>query len=390
MNSKKKIALASALLAWVAASAGCKQSNFASIDNNNSPKNSAAAKVAQSLSCGDEKQKLVSLKNPQTNELSFAKSCTSEASSTRTPADIVFVIDITGSMEDSLNAVKNGVEKFALGLRQDKGWDARFAAVGYRDNIASQVNFTDEKNLATQISSWKAIGGNDAQEAGQLGLATAVEMFTRDLASNPARASASKNILFIGDAISYALNNDHFDFSTAQLERVFASVPAELKSKMKFYHSAAKEVEQCLKPALFGCAELGKSAKYAAYEQITELAKRLALPGRGFDFPFTEDILLKEFLDEFTPGQACTFKTASIKDSAGKVVASVKESGTFELPRNLQADSLGIEVERCCGGAQANNASPVPAPSRDVRIMPVGTAAVDCKSNKRSFTLKLK
>ncbi|MEN9528532.1 MAG: von Willebrand factor type domain [Pseudomonadota bacterium] len=386
MNSRARPSLLFTALALLAISAGCKQTNFASVDND--PKQT---KLSQTLSCSDEKQKSVSLKSLKTNEINFSKSCTSEASSTRTPADIVFVIDITGSMEDSLNAVKNGVEKFALGLRQDKGWDARFAAVGYRDNIAAQVGFTDEKNLAAQIASWKAIGGNDAQEAGQLGLATAVEILTRDLAANPSRSAASKNILFIGDAISYALNNDHFDFSTTQLERVFAGLPAELRSKMKFYHSAAKEIEQCLRPALFGCAETGRSSKFAAYEQITALAKKLELPGKGFDFPFTESILLKEFMDEFTPGQACTFKSATIRDSTGKEIALVNESGTYELPRNLQMNSLNIEVERCCGSGQAAVTPPVPTASpKDVKIMPVASTTSGCKVSKNTFSLKVK
>ncbi len=385
MTSRANVFLFSSVLLMTATLLGCKQTNFASFDNK-----PTTTTITQSLSCEDEKQKSIGLKNPKTNELVFSKSCMSEASSTRTPADIVFVIDITGSMEDSLNTVKNGVEKFALGLRQDKGWDARFAAIGYRDNIAEQVGFTDEKNLAAQISSWRAIGGNDAQEAGQLGLATAVEALTRDFTANPSRATASKNILFIGDAISYSLNNDHFDFSTSQLERVFASVPADLKSRMKFYYSAAKEVEQCIRPALFGCAELGKSTRFAAYEQITTLAKTLGLPGKGFDFPFTDKILLNEFMDEFTPGQACTFKSASIKDSSGKEVAIVKENGTFEIPRNFKADALDIEVERCCAGSQPSATTPAPSSPKDVKIMPVAATTSGCKTTKNKFSLKIK
>ena len=96
-------------------------------------------------------------------------------------------------MEDSLNAVKNGVEQFAIRLRQDKGWDARFAAIGYRDAVTAQVPFTDEKNLALQLRNWEADGGNDPQEAGQAGLAAALEILTRDITNKPERATASKS-----------------------------------------------------------------------------------------------------------------------------------------------------------------------------------------------------
>ena len=372
ISQKSNFAL---LLASLGALWSCKPSSFQSIDSKRE-----VTKTSESFSCGDEKSKTISLKNAKANVLQLSKSCSLDASSTKTPADIVFVIDVTGSMEDSLNAVKNGVEQFAIRLRQDKGWDARFAAIGYRDAVTAQVPFTDEKNLALQLRNWEADGGNDPQEAGQAGLAAALEILTRDLTNKPERATASKNILFIGDAITYSLNNDHFDFSTGQLERLFDAAPAQLKSQLKFYYSAAREVDQCLSASLFGCARMGKSTKFAAQPQISAFAQKIGLQGKGFEFPFTESILLNEFVDEFTPGQSCALKAALVKDTAGRELGRIGENGSFDIPRGLTSNSLNIEVERCCAAPASPSAKP-------------GTAspgANACKPVKSNFSVRLK
>lgn len=364
------------LLTTLAAASGCKPTTFQSISAK-----SDRSKLSQSLSCTDEQTEQLRLRDLKATVVQLAKSCQSNASASKTPADIVFVIDITGSMDESLNAVKNGVEQFALRLRQDKGWDARFAAIGYRDDIASQIGFTDEKSLSEQIRLWQAKGGADLQEAGQTALAAAVDLLTLDLTSTPARTSASKSILFIGDAITYALNKNHFDFTTAQLESVFLGAPSSLKDKLRFYYSAAKEVKICDMATPFGCARFSKSAENAAHSQISSLALKLGLPGKGFEFPFTENILLNEFSEEFQPEQTCQLKTAKIKDSSGKELGETGASGTFDLPQNSKGKTLTFDVERCC-------AQPPSAPTAD-KSTTASTPQGTCIPSKKSFTLKL-
>ena len=270
---------------------GCKKTTYQGIDS--VPEFS---RLSQDISCSEEASGQIEIKNSKTNSFLLSKSCGTDASSQKTPADIVFVIDITESMEDSLSAVKNGVERFANRLRQEKGWDARFAAIGFRDSIVAQTPFADEKKLTESIRVWEAEGGDDLPEAGQFALAASVEMLTRDHATTPERTTASKNIFFIGDAISYALNNDHKDFSTVRLERIFSSIPETLKSNLKFYHSSAREVEVCTRITFLGCIQSKLSEEYAAFKQLTEFSKKANLNGKAFDFPFTETIMLNEFL----------------------------------------------------------------------------------------------
>ncbi|NBO39624.1 VWA domain-containing protein [bacterium] len=349
------------------ASLGCKPNEYAGTE-----KKSIVSSSARAVSCAEEKSKAVTLKSTDTRSLSFSKACVSDSSTARTPADIIFVIDVTGSMQDSLNTVKNGVEQFAGKLRQDKGWDARYAAVAFRDGIAAQVPFTDEKTLASRIRMWMADGGDDPQEAGQLAIATALQIINQDTAANPQRASANKVIMFIGDAIAYALNGNHDDFSTGQLESLFAQIPAIQRNNFKFYFSAAREVDECLVGFLFGCAKMGKGTRYAAQPQISALAQRLNLPGKGFDFPFTENILLNEFIEEFQPGQSCQWTSAVARNSAGQELARANESAVLKLPTSLQESSVQLEVERCCSVSQADS-----------------VAKASCKPNKATLSINL-
>ncbi len=349
MLSQKSI---SACIVTLALLTGCKPTQFQA-----SERPASIMNIGFPVSCEQEKSKTIKLSKSDTNILSFPKNCMIEGKSDKKPADIVFVIDITASMEDSLNTVKNGVERFATRLRQEKGWDARFAAVGYRDQVAQVVPFSDEKTLASTVKSWIADGGNDLQEGGQSGLQAAVQLITQDAAANAARSNASKVILYIADAISFALNGNHKDFSTGELERVFETIPSSLKSQLKFFHSTAQQVEACSLPTIFGCARTALSEELAARGQINALAQKIGLPGKGFEFPFTESIMLSEFMDEFTPDQSCKFNSAIALDAQGKELAKAEESGSLRLPRSAAGKPLQVQVERCCSGSPSASGS---------------------------------
>jgi hypothetical protein len=331
---------------------GCKPTEFQAID-----KPSKIASVGFPVSCEQEKNKVAVLKSSDTNIINLAKNCVSDGKSEKTPTDIVFVVDITASMDDSLNTVKNGVERFAYQLRQDKGWDARFAAIGFRDQVVQTIPFTDEKSLAGVTRTWIANGGEDPQEAGQAALATALQLISKDAEENKARSSASKIVLFIGDAIGFALNGNHKDFSTTELEQAFASVSPTVKSKMRFYHSTATQIEGCVLMTLFGCAKLGVSTELAANGQMTSLAQKIGLPGKSFAFPFTESIMLSEFIDEFVPGKSCSLRSSVARDTGGKEIARGKEDGTLNLPISAMGKPFSVELERCCAVSNSSAAA---------------------------------
>ncbi|HPN44364.1 MAG TPA: VWA domain-containing protein, partial [bacterium] len=94
------------------------------------------------------------------SRFTFAKDTTGGVSA----ADIIFVLDVTGSMGNIINAVKNNIIEFADSLSQ-RNVDYRLAMVTFLDIIENAYPFTsnvnDFKNLVAQQN---AHGGGDAPE----------------------------------------------------------------------------------------------------------------------------------------------------------------------------------------------------------------------------------
>jgi hypothetical protein len=117
-------------------------------------------------------------------------------------ADIVFVLDLTASMQFAIDGIKVGIQNFVSRLEASR-IDARIALIGFRDIQADgehpfvmAVNgeaFTkDYKAFRTEVGKLRAGGGGDEPESSLQALALA--------ARQPFRANASSVLLLITDA----------------------------------------------------------------------------------------------------------------------------------------------------------------------------------------------
>ena len=86
-------------------------------------------------------------------------------------ADIVFVVDTTGSMDYAISNVKANIENFVSMLERNKV-DARFGLVEYKDIYADGYNstkshgwYTDVEKLKQGLSSFDISGGGDTPES---------------------------------------------------------------------------------------------------------------------------------------------------------------------------------------------------------------------------------
>ncbi|MEY2986758.1 MAG: von Willebrand factor type domain, partial [Pseudomonadota bacterium] len=154
------------------------------------------ARLAISKSAGEQVVSLTHMCKLQVETLS--------TSTSKHPTDIVFAIDITASMDPNINAIKNSVVRFAEAL-ESRAWDARFAAVGFRDSIGPTINFTNADSLSNTLNSrsWGASSGGNEQEYSQGGIAKAIDMLISDTSSNPDRAKADKIVLMVTDNPGY-------------------------------------------------------------------------------------------------------------------------------------------------------------------------------------------
>lgn len=118
------------------------------------------------------------------------------------PVDIVFVLDVTASMQWALGDLKNGIGKFADGLSKSQ-INFRLGLVTFQDitNAGEKVEvvqfdgspFTaNPATFQSKVGQLKADGGGDIPESSLEGIVEAVKM--------PFRQGASKILLLITDA----------------------------------------------------------------------------------------------------------------------------------------------------------------------------------------------
>jgi Ca-activated chloride channel family protein len=117
-------------------------------------------------------------------------------------ADIVFVLDVTASMQFAINGVRDGIRDFAEGLGDKADLDSRIGLVAFRDRQigeeASVLEFgketltTDLDAFRREVSKLRASGGGDVPETSLDGIAKACAL--------PFRPEATRVLVLITDA----------------------------------------------------------------------------------------------------------------------------------------------------------------------------------------------
>lgn len=112
-------------------------------------------------------------------------------------ADVVFVLDVTGSMGNEINDVKTNLGAFAQSL-DSQGVDYRLAMVTFLDVVENIYDFTNDVNLfQTYIDEQIAHGGGDIPENSLDAIYAATQLQFRD--------QASREFIWITDA-GYHIN----------------------------------------------------------------------------------------------------------------------------------------------------------------------------------------
>lgn len=117
-------------------------------------------------------------------------------------ADIVFVLDLTGSMQFAIDGIKLGIQNFVSHLKESH-IDARIALIGFRDiqadgeypsvmSIGGEAFTKDYEAFKTEVGKLRAGGGGDEPESSLQALALA--------ARQSFRPNASSVLLLITDA----------------------------------------------------------------------------------------------------------------------------------------------------------------------------------------------
>ena len=119
--------------------------------------------------------------------------------------DLVFTMDVTGSMGSYINAAKKNIQAIARRLMQEEGYSVRFGLVAYRDHPPQDMTFVSKSfaftpsvdKMAENLATLHAQGGGDGPEAVEAGLKDTLEMEWRD--------DAAKICVLIADAPPHGL-----------------------------------------------------------------------------------------------------------------------------------------------------------------------------------------
>ena len=157
---------------------------------------SCQAAATQQLLTGLTAQNIFLYENDQrVREFTISRDTTGGANA----ADIVFVLDVTGSMGDEINDVKSHIIEFADSLSA-RGVDYRLGMVTFLDEIENVYPFSrDVQSFQRLVAQQYAHGGGDTPENSLAALKRAAEF--------PFRGSARRLLIWITDANYHEANS---------------------------------------------------------------------------------------------------------------------------------------------------------------------------------------
>ncbi|MEK7396874.1 MAG: vWA domain-containing protein [Candidatus Poribacteria bacterium] len=118
--------------------------------------------------------------------------------------DIVFIIDITGSMDSSINEIRNYIKDFIKPI-EEKGMDMALGLVEYTDEAVDKPKIFGLTRYPDEFKKWidkiRLSGGVDLPESGYEAIISALEDIEY-------RKSANRFLIFISDAMQHDLKYD--------------------------------------------------------------------------------------------------------------------------------------------------------------------------------------
>lgn len=254
----------------------------------------------------------------------------------RPQADVMFVLDVTASMQNEIDGVKNGVRSFAASLQRNK-IDFRIGLVAFRDltfdgrDAMTVLKFkdgeftTDAEAFRDQVGMLRASGGGDIPESSLEAVAEA--------SNQPFRKSATKVLLLITDAPPKVVDQDgkHTD----------AAIPGAVRRTVGVVKEKGIDSVHLVVPN----GKKGKPMLLAMYDPLRDLGGEQGPKGEFFDLADVADgVGFDTLLDKFS---VRVTEAAKAKNPDGKLqvggAATKPELGQKSLQSNVDY-AKGSEV----------------------------------------------
>lgn|GEM_PF-7131047 len=286
------------------------------------------------------------------------------------PLTIYFALDVTGSMDAIIEAIKTNINQFVTQL-QSKDFDPMVGIVTFTDTVDRALPLTkDISSFQTFVGGLRAQGGGDAQEASL----AAVEDILKRLETEETRDNAVRTILAItdnpghrgGPAMGHGVRDN---CGIAETAAAFNNISKDRHSYFRLYHSMAPSNW----PRVHPCGGFGSGQDQ--YNQIlTNIFPDVPQGDRGaaLTWPFTGDTLLTDFvskLEEIKPDRnlVCLARSANLfiddkvyskwaasdlaetykSFSAGKTLKFDQMIKKADLAK-IESEGGKLKVKRCC------------------------------------------
>lgn len=325
-QQRATVVLCASMLFLVAA---CNESSFSS--SGKSPESSTSSDTDHDTD-HDSKKKLNADLDASQAKKSLADNAAGKPQCLSKPVDvrIVFVLDATGSMQESIDLVKTNVQAFSAALQNLQfGASIQVANVDmglvtYRDTLGEirKIPFGPVNQLITNLNVIQADGGGDTYESGLLAVQTALSLMEeKPLVPDHDLLPV---VVVITDTFSHNGEGMPVDPAspTAPISRTCdvnwqplqKTLSREIYDRLVIY-DAAPAIPSIERPDSLRCTgyqdlsnapskqwqDLRVSWTNAGSGRRTEAAR-----GRGFGFPFTADALINSLPQDIEASfQAC-------------------------------------------------------------------------------------
>ncbi len=237
--------------------------------------------------------------------------------------DFIFVFDITGSMEEEIEGVKEKAKDFADFVRS-AGFDCRFSLVTFKDRvIKGNYGFTSNVyEFKRWLSSLSAKGGGDMPEAALDALVYAMRL--------PVRKDAQKVLILITDA-PYHYRGDGSHFSKYTKEDV-----RKMLEKAGFTLYSVSPPTRDYKSLVEGFGKVFDIHSSSGFKSIIDKVAKT----------FLSQIALVYVTEEREGGSRVSFRVkADYSGSEGKGVYQGR--GEYKVPPRPRIEELTITQEGC-------------------------------------------
>lgn len=262
-------------------------------------------------------------------------------------ADIMFLIDISGSMQKNIDTIRGNIERF---INSFSDFRMRVGIVAYVDEVHSVVPLTDNLDtIRRRLGGYRAEGGKEYQEAGLLAIKAAARLFRDDALSVPERRHAEKIILIVTNSCSHSGDPSSLAIGStvAALNDAVNTLP-----QLRFYYSVPISDNEVL--------DLTTGVVVKAHKQMASILHGIQFSddqvahGGIISYPFNQTVFINEFANY-------------VKKSTGKEVMNSCEITAIELQAENNAQHIKLEINEETYSEQEPNTTWVQVPDSLIR-----------------------